>query len=98
MRRYRPVTVSCTTRRADPPYDGRVHGVINGDDWIRQRMQHLQELLGAGGVSEADRAMIEAELAVLESERGIKARPAIMAVLLRQLSEAFPVRPAELLS
>ena len=46
--------------------------VINGERWIRERLAFLRERLG-GEVSDSEREAVEAEIAVLEQERGLTA-------------------------
>jgi hypothetical protein len=45
--------------------------IINGDQWISDRIATLRERLDSGAIDEDEREVLEAELDVLSKERGL---------------------------
>lgn len=48
-----------------------IPGIINGGEWIAQRLHFLHDLLETAELTEAQRRAIEAEIEQLQAEQGI---------------------------
>jgi hypothetical protein len=61
--------------------------IINGERWIKERLQFLRERLADGELSDGERTAIETEIEVLSTERGLTTAgfPAFPTGLLRRL-------------
>lgn len=63
--------------------------IIDGERWIAERLSFLRARL-AGELSEVERAQVEAEIALLSKERGMRAdgrRPSRLLRRLRRLRQ-----------
>ena len=61
--------------------------IINGERWIKERLQFLRERLADGDLPDDERTAIETEIEVLSTERGISTAgfPAFPTGFLRRL-------------